>query len=526
MKRQNVAYLISNNLDKPTNPTDPYLGYMKFLLETYYSPPLGNYTVVYVNTFREVIEDLIKRLKKDKQVGNIILVAHAAPESNPYRIRLPVISIPNPVMDRRGLDAIELKIELDKLTKSLKTAERKTFVDLIQHKFDEKSTLTLMVCIIGNDRRIADAFQSFLGGKLTVFAPKHYIGVVLRKLLPTSSTPLIDTLSNMGLINLTQDPLYKTIQKRTMLTELLQKLEKVKCVSDQGEKSIPLLVMKINGKQVYPQSQVVGADWSVSAPQETLQDGHAIQRRLFHVLPGGETLAPPPTPKLPKQLIQLRRPSTPTLIPRTGQSGLTPQINSRPSFFTRLRNFITGQGQSIIPHTHISSEILEIIQRDTTTVRRARERTLQQVFDHNREWHRDIVQPTQANIQQQMRRHVQQREAEAQRQREHADASLRHVREESDHRRQQEEAQHQRAQHERERRQEQEYQRRLAADRAARIPQVFMPRNRPEFWPKPTRQPLPGPIAGTMTIGPIEINRPLVKINIPGVWVVYRSELK
>ena len=74
MARQNIAYLVSDewNAQRRHRPNDHYLRTAKAFLETYYTPPLGNYRIVYVNTLKEIVGDLSQRFQRgDDKVGNV-----------------------------------------------------------------------------------------------------------------------------------------------------------------------------------------------------------------------------------------------------------------------------------------------------------------------------------------------------------------------------------------------------------------------------------------------------------------------
>jgi hypothetical protein len=52
MDRQNIAYIVWGT----RQPFDNYLTIGMALLQTYFTPPFGNYTVVPANTFWEVLQ--------------------------------------------------------------------------------------------------------------------------------------------------------------------------------------------------------------------------------------------------------------------------------------------------------------------------------------------------------------------------------------------------------------------------------------------------------------------------------------
>ena len=547
MARQNIAYLVSDewNAQRRHRPNDHYLRTAKAFLETYYTPPLGNYRIVYVNTLKEIVGDLSQRFQRgDDKVGNVTVVLHGALDPRAAARERERIALPIEGRIPRPLSAQELQDELANLGDTLNQAAgtRRALADLRGQRFDAGSTLTFMGCFFGGQQGILDAFREFFGGNLTVFAPKQYQGFTMKK--PAGGAgrqnvgQWIQELAGMGLLQVPSDALFRALGSQVLNSTVLRRLGEVMFTpqSDFVPSSlldlgyVPVMYLlplnaptNVSELRTYPQDQQVGVDWGVSQPPGGRQTLVQLQNRFRQNLPGKlEPVSSVHWGGTAATLIQQRRPG--------GQQGPATQ-GPQPA---------TGNLAGVRPFRVVPGQP-NPIQAQMARQRQAEEARRRAAEDASRRAREEAARRTHEEALRRSREDAARRAREEAARRARAEAENR-AREEAARRAREEAAR--RAREEAARRAREEAQRRALAQQLARIRAPIRSTVRPEFWPRPKPKP-PKPPTVTVEFGPVTITRitppkprtppyvaiggpvtitqpkrPTQTINIPGKWYI------
>lgn len=344
-RRIDVAYIASDNAQWPASPSDQHLRQGKAFLQTYFRRPLGPHTeVVCVRNFREVIDDLTSRLGRRDRVGNVLVFLHGQPmPGGGMGIKMPIRGQPGPSFI--GHDATQVTDQLDMLYADLQERRktRRALRRLTEKQLDAQSTLTFLGCSIGTEQQILDEFRKFLGGQLTVFAPK-----LVHTLQPKSGdldrpgvmATFVDDLIALGLLAKTSpDALFDRMGRRLLQTQLRQRLDQVLYTAPNEFAPRSLLehglllfsyLVKEGGNEHDPRQwipafrQEMGKHWAASTPPGARVSGTMLMQRLRQTLPGW-AITPPHAvlPEIEGLLAELE-PAPPVGSRRTVDRGRPP----------------------------------------------------------------------------------------------------------------------------------------------------------------------------------------------------------
>jgi len=188
MTRQNIVYVISDNWAprRKHELKDESLRTLRAALELYFKPPLGKYQIVYVNTFEDILTNLFRRFSQNEdKVGNLIIALHGTE----HGVKLPIFGKIQGFLNHKELQ-MHLAGLLDILNDRADTKRR--FEDLRGRRIDSQTTLAFFGCNFGKNQQLMDDLREFLGGNLTVFAPKLKMRV---------NTPRAGWLTNLSFDN-------------------------------------------------------------------------------------------------------------------------------------------------------------------------------------------------------------------------------------------------------------------------------------------------------------------------------------
>ena len=313
----NIVYIVSDNR-VTQKPIDPYLKAASTVLELYFAHPLGDYRVIYVNTFPEIVNDLLRRSSQShEKIDHLIMVTHGQPAAKPgaEKILLP-ISTGSSLHGAQEL-ADELANLGDVLNQGRKT--RSQLQTLRTQNIDERTVLTILGCVIGRNENMLNAFREFFGGKITVFAPKKYQGFKSIKIPGGiglhNIDKIVDMLIEMKMLNVPETALWRAMAKPTMRSLLMRRLQELWVTPLDGVIPLPLAqigylpVMYILPEGlpdepnffILPKNQRVGYEWGAVFPKGHPRTTVQLQNMLEGMLPSGSTYTYMPGAEKPKQ---------------------------------------------------------------------------------------------------------------------------------------------------------------------------------------------------------------------------------